>query len=224
MWRLRRKPSLPMPKIVPIVEGEGEVGAVPKLLCRLLSETGRYDLSIARPKNANGRSNLDKPGGLESFVELSWRERDCGATLVLVDADKECPVTVAKGYARRVQAMGVRFSVVIVVARCEYEAWFLASLETIAGREWQGRVGLPEELRFAGDVEAIVGVKGWLDRHLPATHIYKPPQHQTLLTTMLDLEITRQQSRSFRRLCRALEQAVQAIDQRQVIVTPEVTD
>ena len=212
-----------MPKIVPIVEGEGEVEAVPRLLGKLLSENGRYDLPIARPKNANGRSNLDKPGGLESFVELSWRERDCGATLVLVDADKDCPVTIASGYVRRIRAIGVRFSVVVVVAKCEYEAWFLASLETIAGREWQTRVGLPEELDYPGDVEAIVGVKGWLDRHLPPAHSYKPSQHQALLTTMLDAEMARRRSASFRRLCRALEQAVEAIDQDQVVVTPDIT-
>ena len=71
-----------MPKIVPIVEGEGEVEAVPKLLSKVLNELGRYEFTIARPKNANGRPNLDKPGGLEKFVELSWREHDCGAVFV----------------------------------------------------------------------------------------------------------------------------------------------
>ena len=210
-----------MPKIVPIVEGEGEVEAVPKLLGKLLSEMGRYDLAIARPKNANGRKNLDKPGGLEAFVELSWRERDCGATLILVDADKECAVEIAENYSRRIQVLGIRFSVVIAVAKCEYEAWFLASLNTIAGKNWHERVGLPESLDFLGEIESLVGAKGWLDRHLPKGHSYKPTQDQVVLTAMLDSEVTRSRSRSFRRLCHALEQAVTAIDTGQVIVTPK---
>lgn len=210
-----------MPKIVPIVEGEGEVEAVPRLLGKLLNEMGRYDLPIARPKNANGRKNLDKPGGLEAFVELSWRERDCGAALVLIDADKECAVALARNYARRIQTMGVRFSVVVAVATCEYEAWFLASLPTIAGKSWQNRVGLPHGLEYTHDIETIVGVKGWLDRQLPKGHSYKPSQDQAVLTAMLDSELTRARSRSFRRLCHALEQAVKAIDTGQILVTPD---
>ena len=212
-----------MAKIVPIVEGEGEVGAVPKLLVKLLNERGRYDLQIARPKNANGRQNLDKPGGLEKFVELSWRERDCGATLVLIDADKECAVALARDYASRIQSMGVRFTVVIAVAKCEYEAWFLASLKSIAGREWQGHEGLPEGLDYPGEVESLVGVKGWLDRQLQSGHSYKPAQDQAAVTAMLDSELARARSRSFRRLCHALEEAVTAIDTGRVIVTPEIS-
>ncbi len=209
-----------MPKIVPIVEGEGEVEAVPKLLSKLLNETGRYEITVARPKNANGRGNLDKPGGLEKFVELSWRERDCGAVLILIDADKECAVTLAKTYVERLQVMSLERPVVVVIAQCEYEAWFLASLAAIAGKPWQNRAGLPPGLGYTGNCEAIVGVKGWLDRHLPQGHSYKPSQDQAVLTAMLDLELTRKNSRSFRRLCHALEQAVNAIDQGLAVVTP----
>lgn len=209
-----------MPRIVPIVEGEGEVEAVPKLLSKLLNEIGRYEITVARPKNANGRSNLDKPGGLEDFVKLSWGERDCGAVLILADADKECAVTLARAYVERLQVMSLKCPVVVVIAQCEYEAWFLASLATIVGKPWQGRAGLPPELGYTGNCEAITGVKGWLGRHLPPGHSYKPAQDQVVLTTMLDLELTRENSRSFRRLCHALEQAVNAIDTGQAIVTP----
>lgn len=211
-----------MPKIVPIVEGEGEVEAVPKLLNKVLNELGRYEFTVARPKNANGRGNLDKLGGLEKFIELSWYERDCGATLVLMDADKECAVTLARTYVKRIKAMSLKRPVFVVIAQCEYEAWFLASLATIAGKPWQNRVGLPPDTTYEGDSEGIVGVKGWLDRKLPPGHSYKPAQDQAVLTAMLDLELTRKNSRSFRRLCHALEQAVEAIDQDLKIVTPEI--
>lgn len=209
-----------MPRIVPIVEGPGEVEAVPVLLKRLLTEMGRNDIQIENPQNAHGCFNLTKFGGIEKFVENAWTKRNCGAVLVLVDADKRCPLEMAQSFSQRISAIGVRFPVVIAVAKCEYEAWFLASLETIAGKPWQGRAGLPPELGYTGNCEAITGVKGWLGRHLPPGHSYKPSQDQAVLTTMLDLELARKNSRSFRRLCHALEQAVSAIDQGLAIVTP----
>lgn len=213
-----------MPKIVPIVEGPGEVEAVPALLWKLLAEIGRYDIQIDTPQNAHGCGNLTKPGGIEKFVENAWTKRNCGAVLVLMDADKKCPVQLATDFSRRILALGVRFPVVIVIAKREYEAWFLASLAAIAGKPWQNRVGLPPDVTYDDDSERIAGVKGWLDRHLPPGHSYKPAQDQAVLTAMLDLELTREKSRSFRRLCHALEQAVEAIDTGSVAVTPQLDE
>ena len=116
--------------------------------------------------------------------------------------------------------MGVRFPVVIVIAKCEYEAWFLASLETIAGQSFDLRPGLPEDSSYPDDVEARVGVKGWITRQLPEGRIYKETLDQVAMTRLIDLEKARQRSRSFRRLCHALEQAVTAIDSGQKLVTP----
>ncbi len=211
-----------MPKIVPIVEGPGEVEAVPALLWKLLAERDRYDIQVETPQNAHGCGNLTKPGGIERFVQNAWTKRDCGAVLVLVDADKKCPVEMAADFARRILALGVRFPVVIVIAKCEYEAWFLASLETIAGVPLEGGYALPAGLTYAGEVETHAGVKGWITDQFPQGRIYKETIHQASMTKLLDRERVRQRSRSFRRLCHALEQAVEAIDQNLRIVTPEL--
>lgn len=208
-----------MPKIVPIVEGPGEVEAVPSLLWKLLREMGRYDVQVARPKNAHGCGNLTTPGGLEKFVTLAGLERDCGAVLILMDADEQCPVQLAQSFAGRVQTMGVKHPVVVVIARCEYEAWFLASLPTIAAT-----LGLPDGTEYAGDVEARTGVKGWLSGQLPAGQAYKETIDQATMTSLLDTSLARQRSRSFRRLCHAIEQALEAVDNGQVVVTPSHQD
>ena len=210
-----------MPRIVPIVEGPGEVEAVPVLLKRLLTEMGRNDIQIENPQNAHGCFNLTKLGGIEKFVENAWTKRNCGAVLVLVDADKQCPLEMAQGFSQRISAIGIRFPVVIAVAKCEYEAWFLASLETIAGVTLDGGYALPADLTYADEVEGRVGVKGWITRQLPDGRIYKETAHQASMTKLIDLDRVRQRSRSFRRLCHALEQAVNAIDQGLAIVTPE---
>ncbi len=209
-----------MPKIVPIVEGDGEVDAVPILLRKLLDEMGRWEVQVARPKNAHGCGNLTKPGGVEKFVQLAWAEADCAAVLILMDAEKNCAKELATSFSRRVQAMGAYRPVVTVIAKCEYEVWFLASLETIAGTDLQGRPGLPASLQCPNDIEAIVGVKQWLSRQFPAERAYKETLDQAPMTHLLDIVLARERSRSFRRLWHAIEQALVAIDKSQVVVTP----
>ena len=175
-----------MPKIVPIVEG-GEVVALPKLLYKLLREKHRYDIQIALPKNAKGCENLKKPGGLEKFLRVAALEPDCSAVLLLMDADKDCPKTLAEGFAKRIRTAGVTFSMAIVVARCEYEAWFLASLDTMTGKPLPDGVILPASLEFSGDVEAKRGAKEWLTSHLPDGRSYKEKEDQPALTHGLTL-------------------------------------
>lgn len=209
-----------MPKIVPIVEGEGEVEAVPILLRKILEEMRRWDIQIARPKNSNGCENLKKPNGLERFVRLAEMEPDCAAILVLMDADEQCPKNLAMSFAARVRAVGVRYPTAIVLPKCEYEAWFLASLKSIAGKELKGRSGLPEGLAYVSDIEGLRGVKGWLSRQLPEGRIYKETLDQAPMTHLIDLQEARA-SRSFRRLFHAVEQLVEAVDNNKVIVTPE---
>ena len=221
MFRRQKETCRLMPKIVPIVEGPGEVEAIPILLWKLLREQGRYDIQIETPQNAHGCGNLTTPGGLERFVQNAWTKRDCGAVLVLVDADEQCPIEMAANFSRRISAIGVRFPVVVVAAKCEYEAWFLASLETIAGVPLDNGYGLPAGLVYLEEAEERIGVKGWLTRQFPKDRIYKETLDQAAMTRLLDPERVRQRSRSFRRLCHALEEAVKAMDQGLVLVTPK---
>ncbi|MEI7820330.1 MAG: DUF4276 family protein [Verrucomicrobiota bacterium] len=208
--------------LVPIVEGDGEIEAVPVLLRRLLEVRQRWDLQIARPKNAHGCGNLTKVGGLEKFAELAFRERECAGVLILMDADEEqdCPMQMAQRFVQRIQNYGARFPVAIVFARREYEAWFLASLETIAGQDIGGRPGLPANLVFDGDVENVRSVKGWLSRNLPGNRIYKETEDQAPMTERIDFLRAADRSRSFRRFCKALDDLIDAIDSSQIRVTP----
>ena len=212
-----------MPKIVPIVEGDGEVTAVPALLGRLLKEMERYDVYVGQPKNAHGNGNLTREGGIERFVALASVERDCGAVLVLLDAEDECAKDLAYKLAQRVMSSGTKFPVVIVCANRMYEAWFLASIETIAGQSLGGRPGLPNGLQPPNNVETVGSAKGWLDRQFPPDRAYKETEDQEAMTRLLDFDLARQRSRSFRRLCHAVEQALAGIDSSGNIVTPTAT-
>jgi len=203
-----------LPKVVPIVEGDGEVSAVPALLRKVLWQGMRYDIQIARPKNANGRSNLTKAGGLERFVRYAWKEPDCGAILVLVDAESDCPLDIARDFSSRILAMGVLFPVVIVIANYMYEAWFLASLSTIAGH-----LDLPSGLEPPENPEAIRDPKAWIQRQFPPGRAYKETQDQEAMTHLLDLNVARC-ARSFQRLLHAIDEALEGIDAGTKNVTP----
>jgi len=204
-----------VPKLVPIVEGDGEVTAVPALLRKILWQIPRYDIQVTRPKSANGRGNLTKEGGLEKFIRYSWKERDCGAILVLIDADKECPVTLARDLTRRVEAIGVLFPVVIVVAKRMYETWFVASIATIAGH-----LDLPEDLTPPPNPEEVPNPKAWIENHFPAGRAYKETQDQEAMTNLLDITLA-SSARSFQRMLNAIDQALEAIDTGANLVTPQ---
>ena len=204
-----------MPKIVPIVEGDGEVTAVPVLLRKILARDMRFDIQVARPKNANGRGNLTKEGGLERFIRYAWKERDCGAILVLLDAEDECPKEIAREFCRRAEAIGILFPVVIVVAKRMYEAWILASISTIAGR-----MDVPAGLLPPRDVEEVPNPKTWLDERFPRGRAYKETQDQEAMTVLIDLALA-SSARSFRRLEHGIQEALEGIDSGTRIVTPK---
>ena len=190
--------------------------AVPLLLRKILERLERYDVQISKPKNANGRSNLTKTEGLERFIKYAWKERDCGAILVLLDAENECPREIAREFGTRVEALGVLFPVIIVVAKRMYEAWIVASITTIAGR-----FGLPQNLTCPPDAEAIPNPKSWIDQRMPAGRAYKETQDQEAMTALIDLDLA-SSCRSFRRLEHGIMEALAAIDVNDKVVTPRL--
>lgn len=199
-----------MRTIVPIVEGDGDADALPELLARILQDKyGRYDVAVVRGKTkvvkANGRQNLEKK--LEKFLGHAQNKPNCGAILVLVDADEDCPVTLAGDLTQRCNQIGIRCPVQIVCACREYESWFLASLGTIKGRH-----GIATTAALSGDAEAVPNPKQWLSEQMPSGQAYKETTHQASLSSVIDLDLALRNSRSFRRLCRALEQLLSTID------------
>ena len=194
-----------MPRIVPIVEGDGDMDAVPLLLRMILQHHQWFDWSVAPPKKARGLSALKRKLG--SFIRYAEKERDCSGILILLDLDDGCPRDEAFDLADRVRQLRSMTPIAVAFAHREYEAWFLASLPTIAGS-----YGFLPELAYDGDVEGRRGVKEWLTRQMPRGQSYKETIHQVKFTSLIDLDHARLRSRSFRRLCHAVEQLVQAAD------------
>ncbi|NWF94518.1 MAG: DUF4276 family protein [Candidatus Thorarchaeota archaeon] len=211
-----------MISIVPVVEGDGEVEAVPLLLRRFLERMNREDIIVARALNAHGRSNITKPGGFERLVEYAQRKDGAAGILVLIDADSDCPKELVTGLCIRAKQSHLVCPLVLIAAKPEYEAWFLASIETIRGRTLAGTPGLDSETSFEGDPERIRGAKEILGQHMGVGRTYKETLHQAPMTEYLDLNLAIQRSRSFRRLGNTLKQLLQFMDAGETRVTPDV--
>ena len=107
--------------IVPIVEGPGDRDASPVLLRRILFERlARYDITVARPKKANGKQDLLRR--LENFLRYSVMTPSCQGIIVLLDSDDECPRDEAMELAGRARAFNLTVPVAIVEAKRGYEA------------------------------------------------------------------------------------------------------
>jgi hypothetical protein len=185
-------------RIAAIVEGHGEVGAVPLLIRRIAAELapgGSPDVS--HPIRV-GRHKLLKEGELERSVELAARQAgDGGGVLILLDADEDCPSRLAEQILRRARAARSDREIRVVLAKHEFEGWFLAAAESLGGQR-----GLAEGLRAPPDPEAVRDAKGWLTGNMPMGRSYRETLDQPALAARFDLQVARDRAPSFDKLWR----------------------
>ena len=206
------------PKIVAIVEGDGDERAVPKLIRRVLWEhLHRYDIVVSKAKNARGKPGLLKR--VDQFLQYALLDQ-CDAILVIIDADNECPHRRASSIADQATALKLGVPVAVVCAKAEYETWFICNLTESAGQDIRKYLEIPQFVIAPSAVEEIRGAKEWLSERMPRNRAYQETSDQEPLTYHIDLELTLNGSRSFRRLCHAIEELVHAIDASTTVVTP----
>jgi Domain of unknown function (DUF4276) len=187
-------------KLALIVEGHGEVQAVPLLIRRIVSQLdATRNLYIDRPIRIP-KSKLVREGELERAVELAARNLDGdGTILILLDSDCECPKLGAPRLLERATQSRTDMDIILVLAQCEFEAWGLASATSLRG--WKG---LPDDLEAPDSPEEIRGAKEWLERHMPRGASYSETVDQTALAQRIDLARARE-TNSFDKLFREIE-------------------
>jgi Domain of unknown function (DUF4276) len=183
-----------------IVEGRGDFNAAPVLLRRLVKFVNQDVYAKVRPFRI-GRNKLALPGELERAVELAGRGlRLPGAVLILVDSDDDCPKKLAPLLLTRATGTANgRWPVGVVLANREFESWFIAAAESIAGH-----AGLRPDLRAPEDPESIRGAKQWLQKAMPPDRAYSPTVDQPFLAGQFDLKAARR-APSFDKLYREVE-------------------
>lgn len=182
-----------MRRILPVVEGDGDLAAVPELVRRVLQDRGQHDVQICR---AHKRGELPKVlGRFDDYFQTAALEK----APILWVLDYDCatcddPARDLKLLKRRAKAIAPDAAVEFVFMVKEFETLFLADHETVR------RVfsDIPSGFLFPPNPELVRDAKGFLSQARPKGSAYKPTQHQMRLAAQLDLSRLRTRSASFR--------------------------
>ncbi|MDE0673051.1 MAG: DUF4276 family protein [Caldilineaceae bacterium] len=204
-------------KIIPVVEGKGDQLAVPELVRKILEQKQRYDISVVKGKQTHGKPNLVR--SLPKYLHYAIID-GCDAILVVVDADHQCPRQVAEELAQQVVDLQLRVPVSIVCPKRCFETWFLGSLALGKGGGIRKVLSLRHDVFPPEDPEAFASPKRWLTRHMPGGSAYKETVHQAALARGIDVGLLYGNSRSFRRMCSAVDELVKGIDEQSAAVNP----
>lgn len=186
-------------KLACIVEGDGEVQALPVLLRRIAqwrSPTLHYVLE--RPIRVRRDRFVRRDEEFRRMLLLAQAKAgDNGAVLVLLDGDDDCPAAFGPELQARGSALvpGRRFQVVLAMR--EFESWFLAAPISIDGVR-----GFRVPQAPWPDPEVPRDAKGWIGRYI-CDGGYSPVHDQAAFCARLDLEAAHCKSRSFRKLVTA---------------------
>jgi len=187
-----------MISVVPIVEGDGEVAALPVLLRRVSEwRTPGVLTNVSHPIRVRKDRFLNRDEEFNRYMKLAAAKAGDGDwILLLFDADDDCPAAKGAEILARASAVVPHRRVSVVLANREYEAWFLAAASSLAGcRTFNCS---PEECLV--DAEVPRNAKGWVGQRMAAGS-YHETTDQTAFSAMMDLELAHGRSRSFRKLC-----------------------
>lgn len=191
-----------------IVEGHGEVSSVP-ILIRRIAALHQPSMLVEAPRPLRAPADrLRRHGELERYVELAARSvGPSGGVLVLLDADDDadCPARLGPELLARCVAQRGDMPISVVLAKREFEAWFLAAAASIAGRR-----GLSSDLIGPARPEEVRGAKEWLRRHMGPGATYAPTQDQPALAAIFDFSMAAATSPSFARFHREVLRLLQA--------------
>lgn len=186
-----------MQTVASIVEGDGEVSALPVPL-RRLREWLTPDIypQIAPPIRVRREQFLNKDAEFSRHLRLAAAK--CGQTgwiLILLDADDDCPAIRGPEVLARARQVLPHGSVSVVLANREYEAWFRAAAHSLDGQR-----GFRFDPADVVDPDLNRDAKKWMGGRM-ASGSYRPVTDQPAFSALMDLDQARTRSRSFRKLC-----------------------
>ena len=194
--------------IQPIVEGDGEKEALPVLLRRLLDEAEAWTVQIGKPilrhRNKLARDECD----VMRAVEIARRQPDCEAILIVFDGDDDCPAELGPKVQGWATAAAGGLPCEVVLPHREYEAWFLAAIESL-----RSHALIRSDAAPLADPEQPRGAKERLRERVADGIAYSPTAHQARLSASFSLKLAYRRSRSFRKLTTSFGSLLTAMDQ-----------
>lgn len=174
-------------RIATIVEGHGECEAVPVLIRRIALEVDSGFVPIALPPIRIPASRLVKEGELERAVKLAaLKVQGFGGIAVIIDCDDGCPAQEGPRLLDRAKLVSGDMPVSVILAKREYEAWFLAAAFSLRCKRQ-----LSPELCSPENAESIRDAKGWLSERMPQGCRYSETSDQAALTACFDMSSAR---------------------------------
>ena len=194
--------------VAPIVEGQGDVEALPLLLRRISTAfCPGASIEVFKPIRQPASSLVKADDDcLKNAVELAAGKlagnRHATATkmiLILIDADGRCAAQLGPELKRRAQEYASHLDIASVIAVDEFETWFVACAESltkyldISPNEEIPKY--PEKTRLKTK---------WIEDHFRGVR-YNKPADQPKFCAAMDLTLCHKRSPSFRKLCREIE-------------------
>jgi hypothetical protein len=184
----------------PIVEGHGEVEALPTLLHAIGRAAGVDQQILVNPpiRVKSGSFLNDQDYRLKQIRLASYKARERGGTvLILLDCDDGCAAELGPQLLADIRMIDSNVAALVSLATREYESWFIAAVRSLSG------VGtLAEGLEPPVDHEKIRGAKEWLTGRMKER--YDPITHQAPFTRAMSLDEARSNKsfdRLYRRIC-----------------------
>lgn len=117
-----------------VVEGYAEVESVPVLIHRVAQDWNPGIVVVVPHPVRITKSKLLKSGELERAAALAaLNAGHTGGVLVILDSDDDCPAHLGPELLTRVRIARADLPCAVVLAKREFESWFLASAESLRG-------------------------------------------------------------------------------------------
>lgn len=189
-----------MKKVAVIVEGQGDVTAISSLIAKTGKLFGETIIASDPPIRGGEARKLRRQGELERMLRMATSRPDAEEVLVLVDLDDDCPAQFHAEFTARAQAIAEQCGKPIRFCFCvrEYEAWFLADLDTL-------RAALPDYGWTDDTFPAPEDIRGAKEALRRACHKgYKQSRDQLAFTKKIDIYRLALASRSFRKFVKSI--------------------
>jgi hypothetical protein len=192
-------------KIVFIVEGHGEVEAIPVLARRFFERHEKWDAYVLKPIRVPRDRFLNREDEQKRILALAKAKAgDEGHIFVVVDADDDCPAQLSQRHLATLTQEVAPTPISFVAAKKEYECWFIGAAESLRGLR-----GLAVDLVCPPDPEAIRNAKGWLTERMDAAGAaYSETLDQPALSQEFDIDAARRTCASFDKFCREIARAI----------------
>ena len=193
--------------VAPIVEGQGEVAALPVLLRRIAVEfCPGTSIEVLKPVRQPASSLVKLESDcLRNAVGLaagklagSQHASSKRLILILIDSDGRCAAQIGPELKRRANEYASHVHTASVVAVDEFETWFVAAATSLTKYLEFNPKDVPP------DPESKRSKTKWIEDHTRGLKYHKPVD-QPKFSAAMDLRLCRSRSPSFDKLCREIE-------------------